>query len=206
MNVIGIIPSRFGSTRFPGKPLAMIHGKTMIERVYCQAILAKGLSDVIVATDDKRIYDHVMAFGGKVLMTSPDHPNGTSRCAEVLEKLTTEIEGVINIQGDEPYIHPRQIELLIECLHSSGAPIATLVKTIADPADLINVNIPKVVIRQNGEALYFSRNLIPWCNFSQQKVLLEKGMFLKHVGLYGYKSDIIKVLPNLSPGVLELSE
>lgn len=123
MKVLGIIPARFGSTRFPGKPLAKIHGVTMIERVYRRAKLANSLNDVIVATDDQRIYDHVVSFGGKVMMTSDQHPSGTDRCAEVIAKINVAYDVVINIQGDEPYIHPQQIDLLVDCFKSGSAPL-----------------------------------------------------------------------------------
>ena len=206
MKTLGIIPARFGSTRFPGKPLALIHGKTMIERVYRRASQSTLLSDVVVATDDSRIFDHVSSFGGKVAMTSPSHPSGTDRCAEVLQSQNEPFDLVINIQGDEPYIHPGQIDLLINCLLRSDADIATLVKKIVDPAELDNLNIPKVVRQNSGYALYFSRRTIPFCKEQDRLNFLEKGLFFKHIGIYGYRSQILPALAKLPAGNLESCE
>ncbi|MFN8209171.1 MAG: NTP transferase domain-containing protein, partial [Bacteroidales bacterium] len=159
MKFIGIIPARYGSTRFPGKPLAEIHGMSMIRRVVTQ--VGKILDDVYVATDDQRILDHVISFGGKALMTSPEHRSGTDRCREALEKAISSTgkkwEVVINIQGDEPFIQPEQIRMLMDCFGEEKTDIATLIKKIDREDDLHNTNIPKVMVNRFSEALYFSR-------------------------------------------------
>lgn len=206
MKTLGIIPARFGSTRFPGKPLAQIHGKSMIERVYRRAKMARLLSDVIVATDDQRIFDHVSSFGGKVVMTSDQHPSGTDRCAEVLAKFPDNYELVVNIQGDEPYIHPDQIDLLVTCFKGPDVSLATLVKKITEYIDLENVNIPKVVRQSSGKALYFSRRTIPFCKDADKLSWLEKGFFFKHIGIYGYRAEVLPILAKLPPTNLELCE
>lgn len=206
MKVLGIIPARFGSTRFPGKPLALIHGKSMISRVYEQAGKCALFSKLVVATDDQRIFDHVTSFGGRVMMTATDHPNGTSRCREVLENAGEQFDAVVNIQGDEPYIHPDQISDLIRCLETGGAPVATLVKTITREEDLDNPNVVKVTRQANGLALYFSRSPIPFCRPSERTTMLEKGLFFRHIGIYAYRSRILRVLPSLKPTTLEEAE
>lgn len=206
MKVLGIIPARFGSTRFPGKPLAKIHGVTMIERVYRRAKLATSLNDVIVATDDQRIYDHVVSFGGKVMMTSDQHPSGTDRCAEVIAKLNEAYDVVINIQGDEPYIHPQQIDLLVDCFKSGSAPLATLVKQITQVAELEQVNLPKVVIDNSGKALYFSRSVVPFTKSEDRSRAVEQGLYYKHIGIYGYQASLLPELAALPKSKLEIME
>jgi 3-deoxy-manno-octulosonate cytidylyltransferase (CMP-KDO synthetase) len=206
MNALGIIPARYGSTRFPGKPLALINGISMIERVYNRAMESKLLSSVVVATDDDRIFNHVIAFGGKAVMTSTTHPSGTDRCAEVLSKSDENFDVVVNIQGDEPYIHPEQIDQLINCFNNTNCEIATLIKTITDVAELDNRNIPKVVVQQSGQALYFSRRAIPFCEESEKPILTEKGNFFKHIGIYGYKASLLPALAKLPKSKLEISE
>lgn len=206
MKILGVIPARYASTRFPGKPLVMINGVTMIERVYRQATLATSLSDVVVATDDSRIFDHVHQFGGKVVMTSTNHPSGTDRCAEVVQKMSAGWDAVVNIQGDEPYIHPEQIDMVASCFQLEECKIATLVKAIDSELDLNNPNIPKVVVGVDGRALYFSRRPIPY--FSDDKIAgaLANGSFLRHIGIYGYQSDTLLRLAKLAPSPLELAE
>ncbi|MBK8873217.1 MAG: 3-deoxy-manno-octulosonate cytidylyltransferase [Bacteroidetes bacterium] len=206
MKVLGIIPARFGSTRFPGKPLAKIHGVTMIERVYRRAKLATSLNDVIVATDDQRIYDHVVSFGGKVMMTSDQHPSGTDRCAEVIAKINVAYDVVINIQGDEPYIHPQQIDLLVDCFKSESAPLATLVKQITQVAELDQVNLPKVVIDNSGKALYFSRSVVPFTKPEDRSRAVEQGLYYKHIGIYGYQASLLPELAALPKSKLEIME
>lgn len=206
MKVLGIIPARYGSTRFPGKPLAQILGKSMIERVYRRALDSKLLSEVIVATDDQRIYDHVSAFGGKVVMTSSSHPSGTDRCAEVLEKSADKYEVVVNIQGDEPFIHPGQIDQVIECFKNPDSEIATLVKVIVEERELESRNIPKVVIQQSGKALYFSRRIIPFCADEEKIKFLSEGKFYKHIGIYGYRASVLPKLAQLEKSQLEIME
>lgn len=206
MKVLGVIPARYGSTRFPGKPLALINGKTMINRVYHQAKACSLISKLVVATDDERIYRHVLEFGGDAVMTSADHVNGTSRCLEVLEKQTDEFDLVVNVQGDEPYLRPEQISELISAMVTGAAPVGTLVKVITDIEELENPNVVKVVRQNTGLALYFSRSLIPYSKPENIQDFLSKGLFLKHVGVYAYRPRILSILPSLQSGGLEQSE
>lgn len=204
MKILGVIPARFASTRFPGKPLAEIAGKTMIERVCFQASQA-GLSRVIVATDDARIADHVEQFGGEAVMTSKDHASGTDRCAEALQKSNEEYDAVINIQGDEPFIQPAQIRLVATLLEG-GAPIATLIKKIKSREELDNPNTPKVVISADGAAIYFSRHPIPFLKDALLSDMLQLHTFFKHIGIYGYSSQVLKEITKLKSGLLEKAE
>lgn len=209
MRTLGIIPARYASTRFPGKPLVQIQGMSMIERVYKQALQSKNLEVVIVATDDERIADHVKAFGGDAMMTNASHASGTDRCAEVLSEQTQSFDVVINIQGDEPFIQPEQIDLLISCFNDpdpSGVQIATLVKKIITVDELKNPNSPKVVLAQNGDALYFSRQAIPFKKEVTFNDWLQHGTYYKHIGIYGYKAQILPKLTALTPGKLEQME
>jgi 3-deoxy-manno-octulosonate cytidylyltransferase (CMP-KDO synthetase) len=206
MKVLGIIPARYGSTRFPGKPLAKIHGITMIERVYRRAKLATSLYDVIVATDDQRIYDHVVSFGGKVIMTSDQHPSGTDRCAEVIAKLNDSYDFVVNVQGDEPYIHPEQIDLLVSCFNSADSELATLIKKITLVEELDQVNLPKVVIDSSGKALYFSRSMVPYTKPEARSKAVEQGLYYKHIGIYGYRASLLSELAALPKSKLEMLE
>lgn len=201
MKITGIIPSRYGSTRFPGKPLADIGGKTMIRRVYEQARQAKSLSDVIVATDDERIFKEVESFGGKVVMTSAEHKNGTERCAEVARNINA--DAIINIQGDEPFIEPVQIDLLAECFTDADAQIATLIRKIDWDDELRNPSRIKVVLNKKSEAMYFSRSIIPNPISKQHFDALE---FYLHIGIYGFRKEILMDLVNLPPTPLEGTE
>lgn len=203
---IGIIPSRYGSTRFPGKPLAMIHGKTMIQHVYERASLCAELSDVIVATDDERIEKAVLDFGGKACMTSPRHPSGTDRCAEVVQTLGLNCDAIINIQGDEPFISPEQISLLCTCFHDDRTELATLIKKITSSEVLFNPNAPKVVIDGSSFAIYFSRQPIPYLRGIGQDNWLNNHTFFQHIGIYGYRTDVLAKIPKLSPSKLETAE
>ena len=205
MKILGIIPSRYASTRFPGKPLIMIDGMSMVERVYKQASKSSSLQKVIVATDDERIYDHVKNFGGNVVMTSSSHPSGTDRCAEVLSKETEQWDAVINIQGDEPFIDPSQIDLLAGLL-KNGAQIGTLIKKIQNTEELMNPNTPKVVIGANHQALYFSRQPIPYLKGSEIHHWHKETDYFKHIGLYGYQSAVLPKLTQLPQGKAEKSE
>jgi 3-deoxy-manno-octulosonate cytidylyltransferase (CMP-KDO synthetase) len=205
MKILGIIPSRYASTRFPGKPLVMIYGVSMVERVYRQALLSSSLQKVVVATDDERIYNHVKGFGGEVVMTSLHHPSGTDRCAEVLANEKSSWDGVINIQGDEPFIDPKQIDLLASCL-KQDASIATLIKKIISADELLNPNTPKVVIDSASKAIYFSRQPIPYYKGADSKDWWTKTDYYKHIGLYGYKSSILPELTKLPQGRLEIAE
>ncbi len=207
-NILGLIPARFASTRFPGKPLADIGGKPMIQRVYEQA--SKILSDVYVATDDERIENAVKAFGGKVVMTATTHQSGTDRCAEALTKVEAstgrKYSAVINIQGDEPFISPVQIELLAKAFLKPETEIATLVKKADNAQDLFNPNKPKVVVSANFDALYFSRSPIPYLRGVDEKEWHQKHTFYNHIGLYGYRSDVLMAITKLERGTLEKCE
>lgn len=207
LRFVGIIPARFASTRFPGKPLVDIGGKTMIQRVYEQ--VSKALTDVYVATDDKRIYDAVAAFGGKVIMTSDQHKSGTDRCFEAFSKLTEWFDVVVNIQGDEPFIQPEQIETLKSCFNSEETQIATLVKklTAKDGGDaLFNPNSPKVVIDNQNNALYFSRSPIPYKRSVDEKEWILQHDYFKHIGIYAYRAEVLAEITSLEPSKLELAE
>lgn len=204
--ILGIIPSRYASTRFPGKPLAVISGVSMIERVYRQSEKAVKLDRLIVATDDERIADHVKKFGGEVVMTSPDHPSGTDRCYEALIKTNGKFTHVINIQGDEPFIDPGQINLLAEMLQDDSTEIATLISPVKSDIVLENPAIPKVVVNQKKEALYFSRQSIPYLREINTGEWLNHHPYYKHVGMYGYRSDILGMITKLAPSPLELAE
>ncbi len=206
MKILGIIPSRYASTRFPGKPLAIIDGKSMIRRVYEQASKSGLLTKVIVATDDERIFRHVEDFGGKVLMTSSDHLNGTSRCWEVVSQSDESYDAVINIQGDEPFIEPEQINQLAKLFENSKVEIATLTKKIDKKEDIFNPNVVKVVFDVNKKALLFSRQAIPFLRGIKQENWLNRQAFYKHIGIYGYRKDVLKNLVKLLPTDLEQAE
>ena len=221
MKILGIIPARYASSRFPGKPLIDIKGKTMIRRVYEQALKAKSLSEVIVATDDERIYKEVKGFGGNVVMTSTLHSNGTERCAEVANK--SEVDVVINIQGDEPFIHPEQIDLLASCFATPDkTQVATLIKESPLNEDLQNPARIKVVVNKNQEAMYFSRHVIPFVRNSPhftvqgfqsrmpanlpQDDMAAHLTFYKHIGIYGYRKDVLLEIVKLPESMLETAE
>ncbi len=210
MNFIGIIPARFGSTRFPGKPLIDISGKTMIQRVYEQAKKATSLTAVYVATEDERIERHVLGFGGKVIMTSPHAKTGTDRCLEAYEKqLNFDIaidNIIINIQGDEPFIDPLQIDLICNCFNDDKTEIATLTKKISTIEELQNPNVVKLVKSKNGEALYFSRQAIPFIRDFEQNKWIENSDFFKHIGIYAYKASVLKKISLLPISILEKAE
>ncbi len=203
MKVVGLIPARFNSTRFPGKPLVNIKGKSMIRRVYERCCLAQGLQEVWVGTDDERILNEVNDFNGNVMMTSTSHQNGTERCAEMSEKLDADY--FINIQGDEPFISPHQIDQLVEVLDGK-IQIATLVSAINENATLDDPNIMKVVIDRNDFAIYFSRNCIPYVRDFDKEEWLQKHNFWKHIGMYAYKSNVLKEIVDLPLSSLEKAE
>lgn len=207
MKIIGIIPARFASTRFPGKPLVKIGQKTMIQRVYEQVSKAQYLDNVLVATDDQRIYKHIQSFNGQVVMTATTHQSGTDRCAEAIQHLTDTYDIVINIQGDEPFIHPEQIDAVAQLLQSEAhLCIATLAKAITTEAQLFNPNVVKVVIGQQQQALYFSRHPIPYIRKVEKKQWLSTTTFYKHLGLYGYRTPTLQAIAALSPARLERLE
>ncbi len=205
MKVVGIIPSRYASTRFPGKPLAMIKGKTMIRRVCEQAWKSK-LDAVVVATDDMRIADEVLSFGGQYVLTDPNHQSGTDRCCEALYRIEGQYDAVINIQGDEPFIDPKQINLLIDLISQEDAQIASLARHIGDDDELFSPNVVKVVMDKQGKALYFSRNPIPFMRNVAREQWLKKGNYYQHVGIYAYKTDILRRIAEMKPSALELAE
>lgn len=201
MSFIGVIPARYASTRFPGKPLALIHGKPMIQWVYERSLLSN-LDCVVVATDDDRIRDAVSGFGGKVVMTSPDHQSGTERCAEVADILgVTSEDVVVNVQGDEPYIRPEAINLLISQFSEPRVQIATLAKQFLPEENPENPNMVKVVCSKSGRALYFSRSPIPY--YRNQEM---QPVHYKHIGIYAYRGDVLKEIVKLPSSVLENAE
>ena len=205
MKVVGIIPSRYNSTRFPGKPLAMIKGKTMIQRVCEQAWKSK-LDAVVVATDDMRIAEEVLGFGGQYVLTDPNHPSGTDRCREALYMVEGHYDAVVNIQGDEPFIDPEQINQVIELIGRNDTQLASLAKRIEDEKELFSQNTVKVVMDREGNALYFSRNPIPFMRNIDHEKWLQKGVFYKHVGIYGYKVETLRQIAEMQPTALENSE
>jgi 3-deoxy-manno-octulosonate cytidylyltransferase (CMP-KDO synthetase) len=204
----GIIPARYGSSRFPGKPLVMIGDKPMVQLVYEKASKVLGL--VYVATDDIRIADAVKGFGGKAVMTLSTHMSGTDRCAEAVNKIADEtgikIDVAINIQGDEPFIKPEQIALLMNCFNSNDVEIATLIRNTEPGEDIFNPNQPKVIINKNNDAIYFSRSVIPFIRDSEKEEWSEKYRFFKHIGLYGYRTTTLKKITLLERSTLEIAE
>ena len=205
MKVIGIIPSRYASTRFPSKPLAMIKGKTMIQRVWEQAWKSK-LDAVVVATDDMRIADEVLKFGGQYVLTDPNHRSGTDRCREALYMVEGQYDAVVNIQGDEPFIDPAQINQVIELIGRDDTQLASLAKRIEDEDELFSPNVVKVVMDKQGNALYFSRNPIPFMRNLDRDKWLQKGEFYKHIGLYAYKTETLCQIAEMQSTALEKAE
>ena len=197
MKILGIIPARYGSTRFEGKPLALINGKMMIQRVYEQAKKADKLAEVVVATDDERIFKAVVGFGGKAVMTSTNHKSGTDRCREVVDKMGAGFDAVINIQ---PYINPLQINQIAGLISDKDTPLASLCKPIHDEDELKSPNAVKVVFDKNGKALYFSRFAIPYLRNQVERE------FYKHIGIYAYKTDVLREVSALPQSGLELAE
>lgn len=201
---IGIIPARYSSTRFPGKPLAILGGKPVIQRVYEQT--SKVLNNLCVATDDERIYNKVMEFGGNAVMTRTDHKSGTDRIAEAYGKIGKPYKVVINIQGDEPFIHPEQIESVMECFDDKDVEIATLGKRFTSMEAVKNPNSPKIVVDNRGFAMYFSRSVIPFVRGVDEGEWLGRYPFLKHLGLYAYKVGVLKAITALPQSSLEKAE
>ena len=205
MRVLGVIPARYGSTRFPGKPLAMIGEKTMIQRT-CEQVLKASLDAVVVATDDRRIFDVVRGFGGQAVMTRADHRSGTDRCREALEILGGNYDAVVNIQGDEPFIDPARINQVADLIRRDNTDIATLAEPITDPDALENPNVVKVVFDKNGVAFYFSRHALPYIRGTEHHQWLAKTAYYRHIGLYAYKASTLRTITALSPGRLEQAE
>ena len=207
LRFIGIIPARYGSTRFPGKPLALLGGKTMIERVYSQ--VRQALDRVLVATDDHRIREAVEAFGGQVVMTSPDHRSGTDRCREAYDKAGGGADVVINIQGDEPFIQPEQLRAVMACFDKSDTDIATLVRPFdaSRPYDeLENPNTAKVVLDTQMRARYFSRSVIPYVRGVERQEWPASVQYYTHIGLYAYRAEVLQRITRLPQSPLELAE
>ncbi|HVA98061.1 MAG TPA: 3-deoxy-manno-octulosonate cytidylyltransferase [Bacteroidia bacterium] len=207
MEFIGIIPARYASTRFPGKPLVDINGKPMIQCVYEQAKKSKSLSKIIVATDDERIEKCVKNFGGDVQLTNANNRSGTDRCAEVAEKNNfSESAVIINIQGDEPFIHPEQIDLVASVFKNEKVQIATLVKRIKSINELQNPNTPKVILNKHNEAIYFSRAAIPFYRGKPMEEWLKNYFYYKHIGIYAYKKNCLSEISKLAESPLEMAE
>ena len=207
MKVLAIIPARYASTRFPAKPLALLGGKPIVQRVYEQ--VAKMVERVVVATDDERIYDTVVSFGGEAVMTSPNHKSGTDRCAEAYKKLGCEADIIINVQGDEPFVAPEQIEALVNCFNSAEVDIATLVKPFSAESGieaLENPNSPKVVINEVKEALYFSRSVVPYLRGVERSEWLKCHTFYKHIGIYAFRAEVLNEVTALEQTPLEKAE
>lgn len=204
MKFIGIIPARYASTRFPGKPLAVLGGKTVIQRVYEQA--SSVLEEAYVATDDERIFDTVEAFGGRAVMTRADHKSGTDRIEEAAEKIGTDADVIINIQGDEPFIQKLQIKTIMQLFELPETQIGTLGKRFESIEAALNPNSPKIVTDLQGFALYFSRSIIPFVRGLEQAVWLEKYPFLKHLGLYAYRREVLREVTKLPQSPLEIAE
>ena len=205
MKILGIIPARFESSRFPGKPLVDIAGKSMIQRVYEQCQKSSRLDKVLVATDDLRILDHLKSFGGEGIMTSSKHTSGTDRCGEVAEQFP-EFDILVNIQGDEPMIDPHQIDLLCSCYDNLNTRIATLVKLIHTKDELVNENTPKVILNKNHQAVYFSRATIPYLRGKKIDNWLSEHAFYKHIGIYAFKRQILSEIIKLPVSNLEIAE
>ncbi|MEI9934340.1 MAG: 3-deoxy-manno-octulosonate cytidylyltransferase [Ferruginibacter sp.] len=203
--IVGIIPARYASSRFPGKPLVNIKGKSMIQRVYEQATKSS-LQKIIVATDDLRICDHVSSFGGEAVMTSADHPSGTDRCWEVLQQLKESFQYVINIQGDEPLIDPKQIDELAAILKDGTTELATQMIKVDSHELLFNTGEVKIVLNKNNEALYFSRSVIPFIKNVDEKEWHLHHDYYRHVGMYAYRTDILEKITQLPVSSLEKAE
>ncbi len=208
MKFLALIPARYASTRFPGKPLVDLMGKPMIQHVYERVHTV--FEACYVATDDSRIERTVLSFGGRVVMTSSEHPSGTDRCREALVKVEQEtgekFDVVVNIQGDEPFVSREQLELIQQCFADSGTDIATLVRPFGPQEDMFNPNAPKVVVSTQGYALYFSRSVIPYQRGVEPSLWGKKFKYLKHIGMYAYRTDVLHRISNLPRGVLEQCE
>ena len=207
MRFLCIIPARYASTRFPAKPLAILGGKPVIERVYEQVV--QNMDAVYVATDDQRIFDSVKGFGGKVVMTGTDLKSGTDRCQQAYQKIGEKYDVIVNVQGDEPFIHPSQLDAIKRCFDDPTTQIATLVKPFTPGQGfdaLANVNSPKVVVDKNMRAIYFSRSIIPYIRKGEQKDWLSMHTYYKHIGLYAYRAEVLAEITSLPQSSLEIAE
>ncbi|UII23250.1 3-deoxy-manno-octulosonate cytidylyltransferase [Fulvivirga ligni] len=205
MKILGIIPARYGSTRFPAKALADIGGKTMVRRVYEQAKKASMLSEVVVATDHEAIYEEIISFGGEVVMTSEDHQSGTDRCYEALQQQGSTYDYVINIQGDEPFIAPEQINLVAEMLDGETQ-LGTLIKKIDSSEDVFNPNVVKVIFNNTKQAIYFSRTPLPYNRNHEKDDWLNQHSYYRHIGIYAYRTDVLEQITQLGVSSLEKAE
>lgn len=208
---LGVIPARYASSRFPGKPLVLIDGKSMIMRVYEQASRSASLSKVIVATDDERIFSHVEQHGGNVIMTSDLHVSGTSRIGEVAGIFShnypeSVFDVIVNIQGDEPYIDPTQIDLIVSLFNKPEVQIGTLIRKIDDSLDLRNPNVVKVVVDKDGKALYFSRSAIPYLRGVLPENWVSSHEYFRHIGLYAYRTEVLEAITKLPESPVEIAE
>ncbi len=207
MRILGVIPARYASTRLPGKPLVDIGGTSMVMRVVEQARRSDALHEVVVATDDRRVMDHVLAHGGQCVMTSPAHPSGTDRCHEALMISGVDrYDAVVNIQGDEPFIEPAQIDELCQALRTAHGGIATLAQVVTDDRDLDDPGEVLITVDAQMDALYFSRACIPFLRDAGTGPRHARFRFLKHVGLYGYRCDVLDRIVGLAPSTLETAE
>lgn len=204
MKFIGIIPARYASTRFPGKPLALLGGKPVIQHVYEK--VAAVLEAAYVATDDERIYDVVKAFGGQVVMTRTDHKSGTDRIEEAIEKIGGEWDVVVNVQGDEPFVAKSQLDTICHCFDDPTTQIATLGKPFESMEAVQNPNSPKIVVDNMGFAMYFSRSVIPYVRGKEKSSWLTHYPFLKHLGIYAYRKDVLHQVTQLPQSSLEIAE
>lgn len=204
MKFIGIIPARYASTRFPGKPLALLGGKPVIQHVYEK--VAAVLEAAYVATDDERIYDVVKSFGGQVVMTRTDHKSGTDRIEEAIEKIGGEWDVVVNVQGDEPFVAKSQLDTICHCFDDPTTQIATLGKPFESMEAVQNPNSPKIVIDNMGFAMYFSRSVIPYVRGKEKSSWLTHYPFLKHLGIYAYRKDVLRQVTQLPQSSLEIAE
>lgn len=203
--ILGIIPTRYASSRFPGKPLAMINGKTMLQRVYEQTQLSNLLSEIIIATDDKRIEEHAKSFGAEVLITHPNHPSGTDRCFEAYQLLNKTFDYVVNIQGDEPFLHPNQINSLAQ-ICDGQTQIATQMIKCTNHDVLFDTGEVKITLNDKNEALYFSRNVIPFIKNVDEKNWHQHFDYYRHVGMYAYRVDVLEQITKLPVSNLEKAE
>jgi 3-deoxy-manno-octulosonate cytidylyltransferase (CMP-KDO synthetase) len=211
MKVLAVIPARYASSRFPGKPLAMLGGESIISRVYHRVCRSEAVEDVVVATDSEDICDHVESFceEGAVMMTSDQHRSGTDRCGEVVQRLDRQgysYDIVLNVQGDEPFVDPAQLQALVDCFSNPEVQIATLVTRITSTNELLSPNNVKVVCSTDGRALYFSRQAIPFRRDIAPEQWLDEGLYFKHVGIYAFRSEVLPTLCKLEPGHLEEAE
>jgi 3-deoxy-manno-octulosonate cytidylyltransferase (CMP-KDO synthetase) len=205
MSVLAIIPARYASTRFPGKPLVNIKGKSMLQRVYEQTIKAKKIDEVIIATDDERIANHCKEIGAKVIITAVHHPSGTDRCFEAYQLNNKKFDYVLNVQGDEPFLNPEQINSLIDVC-DGHVEIATQMIKCHDSVVLFDKGEVKIILNTNKEALYFSRNVIPFIKGIDQIEWHKHYNYYRHVGMYVYRTDILEKITQLKPSALELAE